>query len=355
MPTVLQAHKSTLHTYYSEAEEDFTQLINNPDLDSALKTNPSLIANFEDALSFALIDLFRNNNDCDRAHLFIQRVLYRINRLKLFWFDSLDNYANENSTALFSIRKRIETEWMEWELNHIETDLLDSLVYEEALNNRFSEDLNPLPNQDTLFLSEQISLTGYKRLLAITSLDGLVEASQLSRVLGGVGNEIQLMLTKIFWEEYGCGKLTRKHSSHFINMLVECNMETRPEAYFNLVPWEVLANINNSFLLSERKQNYLQYIGGLLYIEVSAPSSFHNYQKAGKRLGLNKAGTGYWDIHIQEDIRHGEWMLHEVAFPLANKFSDQAWQIVLGYDQQKFISTRAIKSIIKSIRELNQN
>ena len=352
MPIAKQADKSALYTYYSEAEDEFEQIIKKPDLDCAIKLSPDLMTNFEDALSFALVDIYRNNNDCDRAHLFLQRVLYRINRLKFFWFDDLDNYANEDSTVLFSIRKKIETRWMRWELNHIETDLIDSLIYEKALKKRFREDLNPLPNKDSFFLRDEISLGGYKRLLAITSLDGLVEASQLSRVLGGVSNEIQLMLTKIFWEEYGCGKLTRKHSSHFINMLEECEMETAPEAYLKLVPWEVLANINHSFLLSERKQNYLRYIGGLLYIETSAPSSFQNYQKAGKRLGLSEAGTGYWDIHIKEDIRHGEWMLHEVAFPLASKYSEQAWQVVLGYDQQKFISTRATKSIVKSIREL---
>jgi len=347
-----QADKSALYSYYSEAEDEFEQIIKKPDLDSAIKLSPDLMTNFEDALSFALVDTYINNNECDRAHLFLQRVLYRINRLKFFWFDDLDNYANEDSTVLFSIRKKIETKWMGWELNHIETDLIDSLIYEKALKKRFREDLNPLLNNDSFFLRDEISLAGYKRLLAITSLDGLVEASQLSRVLGGVSNEIQLMLTKIFWEEYGCGKLTRKHSSHFINMLEECEMETAPEAYLKLVPWEVLANINHSFLLSERKQNYLRYIGGLLYIETSAPSSFQDYQKAGKRLGLSEAGTGYWDIHIKEDIRHGEWMLHEVAFPLARKYSDQAWQVVLGYDQQKFISTRATKSIVNSIREL---
>ena len=94
----------------------------------------------------------------------------------------------------------------------------------------------------------------------------------------------------------------------------------------------------------------MRYIGGLLYIETSAPSSFQNYQRAGKRLGLSEAGTGYWDIHIKEDIRHGEWMLNEVAFPLASKYPIEAWQILLGYDQQKFISTRAVASIVKSIR-----
>ena len=355
MSITVQPEKPASYSYYRKAEEELIQLIQNTDLDSAVKHNPSLMANFEDVLSFALDEAYKNSYVCDRAHLFLQRVLYYINRLKLFWFDDLENYANENSTVLFSIRKQIETEWMRWELNHIETDLLDSLIYEEALNKRFKEDLNPLPSKESLFLRDEILLAGYKRLLAITSLDGLVEASQLSRVLGGASNEIQLMLTKIFWEEYGGGKLSRKHSSHFINMLKECNMKTRPEAYFNLVPWEVLANINHSFLLSERKQNYLRYVGGLLYIEVSAPSSFRNYQKAGKRIGLSKAGTSYWDIHIKEDIRHGEWMLNEVAFPLVNKYAGQAWQVVLGYDQQKFISTRAIKSIVESIRELDHH
>jgi len=261
MSIALQTEKSALYSYYRKAEEEFIQLIQNTDLDSAVKRNPSLMANFEDVLSFALDECYKNRNVCDSAHLFLQRVLYYINRLKFFWFDDLGNYTNEDSTILFSIRKRIEAEWMEWELNHIETDLLDSLKYEEALSKRFKEDLNPLPSKESLFLKDEILLAGYKRLLAITSLDGLVEASQLSRVLGGVGNEIQLMLAKIFWEEYGCGKLSHKHSSYFIAMLKECDMETDPETYFALVPWEVLANINHSFLLSERKMNYLRYVG----------------------------------------------------------------------------------------------
>ena len=65
-------------------------------------------------------------------------------------------------------------------------------------------------------------------------------------------------LAKILWEEYGAGKLERKHSSYFVKMLKTCDMEIRPEAYLCLVPWEVLANINHSFFLSEQKQNYLK-------------------------------------------------------------------------------------------------
>ena len=352
MLTGLRSDKSVINDYYSEAEENFLRLIQRKNLDNAVRLDPGLMTDFEEVLSCTLIDAYRSDNQCTRAHLFLQRVLYYINRLKLFWFDDLENYTNENSSILFAFRSKIETEWGAWEENHIEKESLNSLIVEEALTQRVQEDLNPLPSEEGLFLGNEISLAGYKRLLAITSLDGLVEASQLSRVLGGVGNDIQLMLTKIFWEEYGGGKLSRKHSSHFINMLNECGMKTRPEAYFEVAPWEVLANINHSFQLSERKQNYLRYIGGLLYIEVSAPSSFKNYQKAGERIELSEMGTGYWRIHMEEDIRHGQWMLSEVALPLAKQYKNMAWQIVLGYDQQKFISARAIKSIVRSIKSL---
>jgi len=355
MPITLQTEYPVAYTYYRKAEEEFIQLIQKSDLDDAVKVNSSLMDNFEAVLTFALDEAYKNAKSCDGGHLFLHRILYYINRLKFFWFDDLENYANEDSVILFSIRKRIETQWAKWELNQIESGLFDSLNYVDALSKRIKEDLNPLPSKESLFLKDEILLNGYKRLLAITSLDGLVEASQLSRVLGGVGNEIQLMLGKIFWEEYGCGKLAHKHSSHFIAMLNKCGMETEPERYFPLVPWEVLANINHSFLLSEKKINYLRYVGGLLYVEVSAPSSFQNYQRAGERIGLSDAGTGYWATHIKEDIRHGQWMLNQVALPLASKYPDQAWHVVLGYDQQKFISTRAIKSIVKSIRELDQH
>ena len=76
MFTTLQTEKPALYTYYRKAEEEFIQLIQNSDLDSAVKYNQNLIANCEDVLSFAILEAYKNNNECDRAHLFLQRVLY---------------------------------------------------------------------------------------------------------------------------------------------------------------------------------------------------------------------------------------------------------------------------------------
>jgi len=198
------------------------------------------------------------------------------------------------------------------------------------------------------FFRDLASVTAYRRLLAIASLDGLVEASQLSRTLGGVSNAIHATMTKLLVEEYGGGRPAKKHSAYFATMLRSLGMDTTPEAYFDLVPWEVLSCINHSFLLSDRKRHYLRYVGGLLYTEISVPAAFRCYQQAAMRLGLPEPARLYWDLHIKEDARHGPWMLNDVAIPLVERYPDEAWELVLGYDQQRRMSGRAAEATAQS-------
>jgi len=333
---------------YKNAEQDFVALLDEIDLDLKISVDPRigkiLQEKFHDALdvAFSVGDV--------GAHLFIQRCLYRVNRLKLFWYDQLHNYSNENSRYLFDIRTLIEKKWSAWEDKHISKEYLNAKDTFEALCVRVDEDLKPNLSEDGRYIREHISETSYCKFLKIASLDGLVEASQLSRMLGGAGSKVQLMLTKILWEEYGGGKFEKKHSSHFAAMMEEMGLNSKPEAYFEIVPWEVLANINHSFSLSEQKRKFLRYIGGLLYIEISVPASFNNIKLAGERLGLSSKATSYWDIHIKEDIRHGQWMLNDVTLPLVDMYKENAWEILWGYDQQKFLSNRAASSIVANIK-----
>ena len=137
-------------------------------------------------------------------------------------------------------------------------------------------------------------------------------------------------------------------------MLEELGMQTEPEAYFNLVPWELLAIINHSFLLTERKRYFLRYIGGLLYGELSVPAGFRPYRAAGERLGLSAAAMSYWDLHIKVDELHGRWMLDDVALPLVAQYPTDAWELVFGYDQQRLLSDRAGAAVARSAREADQ-
>ncbi|HEX8492063.1 MAG TPA: iron-containing redox enzyme family protein [Pyrinomonadaceae bacterium] len=340
---------------YDEAEEIFAGLMKVARLDEHVCSRPRSVIFFERALEEALLTAYgvETNDDAHvaAAHLFLQRVLYRINRLKFFWYDDLSNYDNERSSYLRSVRNRIEEQWQEWESAQLNREALRREDVREGLLRRAALDVLPIPSDGGLYFRDEATEAGYRRLLAIVSLDGLVEASQLSRTLGGVSNEVHAVMTRLLVEEYGGGRLNRKHSTFFTAMLTELGMRTEPEGYFRLVPWEVLATINHSFLLSERKRFYLRYVGGLLYTETSVPAAFDNYRAAAQRLGMSEAARGYWDLHIKEDERHGRWMLHDVALPLAAKYSNEAWEIMLGYDQQKLMSARAGASVERSARE----
>ncbi len=335
---------------FRQAQDRFTSLLQQDNLDEYVSRSPTSLEPFEHIVDLAILEGYEEQAS-PNAKLFLQRILYRINRLKLFWYDNLENYANENSAIVLSLRTKIDTAWQNWEAQSIDTTSLRNIDVEGALRERTTQDLNPKPSQTSLFFRDEMSVAGYRRMLAITSLDGLVEASQLSRMIGGVSNNVHAMLTKILIEEYGGGKLARKHSSFFAAMLTEFGMNTTPEAYFDIVPWEVLANINHSFNMCERKRNFLRYIGSLLYFEISVPAAFQNYKLAGERLELSEQAIGYWDIHIKEDLRHGQWMLNDVALPLITRYPEAAWEMVWGYDQQRLLSTCASEAIVRSIQQ----
>lgn len=335
---------------YYKAEKTLSNLIEVENLDQRLNLFDSQVRYFETALNSAIKEAYQQSQSSDAAHLFLQRVLYRINRLNLFWYDDLTHYTNERSLYLQKIRNQIETAWQDWELAHLSVEAYHDIDIKQALLDRYAADLDPTLSEDALYLRKHMPFEGYRYLLAITSFDGLVEASRLSRILGGAANEVQATLTKVLLEEYGNGRLARKHSTFFAQMMTELRLSTQPEVYFDLVPWQALATTNHNFLLTECKRHFLRYNGGLAYFEVAGPSAYRNYLAAAQRLELSDGAMGYWDLHIREDERHGRWMIENVTLPLVDMYPEQAWQLVLGYDQEKLMGDRAGAAIVNTIR-----
>ncbi len=342
--------ETSASTNYDFAEQQFIELLAIENLDRKIAAKPEIATEFENALFNAINAAYQAGSGDDEAHRFVQRILYRINRLYLFWFDDLQHYTNERSLYLQQVRDHIETAWQAWELAQIDITSLQELNIKQALIDRVRDDLNPELSAESSYIREEMSEVGYRHLLAIASFDGLVEGSRLSRILGGTANEIQCTLIKVLLEEYGNGRYNRKHSTYFAHMLNEFGMSTEPESYFDLVPWSVLACANHNFLTTERKRHYLRYCGALTYFEVAGPSAYRNYLTAAQRLELSDAAMGYWELHIREDERHGQWMLDDVALPLVDKYPNDAWELVLGYDQEKLMSDRAACGVVKSIR-----
>lgn len=338
---------------YEAADQQFAWLLTLEDLDIKVKEQPDLIQDFEKFLSLALVEAYTESPNSEQANWFLQRSLYRINRLNLFWYDSLQLYTNERSTYIKEVRDRIESVWQAWELTHVDVQKLPLSEVKQALQERANADLNPSLSDSKRYLREDMDLMGYRLLLAIASLDGLVESSRLSRILGGASNEIHSTLMRVLIEEYGNGRLSRKHSTFFAQMMSELGLRTEPEAYLDLVPWQVLASINHNFLLTERKRHFLRYNGGLTYFEIAGPAIYTDYLEAAKRMSLSDAAMSYWELHIREDERHGQWMLTDVALTLADMYPDDAWELVLGYDQEKFMGDRAAAAVMTLIQNSN--
>ena len=210
------SNKSTCDINFLTGEEQLNTLIHLVNLDQRIAEKNSIVEPFEEILDAALAEAFHDEGVSSASHLFLQRILYRINRLKFFWYDDLENYTNEASTYLSSVRSRIEMAWQNWELSQVDIEPLKTKSVRNTLEDWVADDLSPELCKTSLYLRDEMSKEGYLELLRITSLDGLVEASQLSRVLGGVGNEVQSMLTRILLEEYGGGRLAKKHSPFFL-------------------------------------------------------------------------------------------------------------------------------------------
>lgn len=340
---------------YDAAEQQFIELLTLENLDRQVTAQPSLVRKFEEALEKALAVAYANLDRLPEAeNRFLHRVLYRINRLNFVWYKDLNEYINERSYYLQGIRDRIETPWQAWELAQLDVEQLEKADIKQALIERGNADLEPPLSANKRYLREQMTLTGYRHLIAIASLDGLVESSRLCHILGGASNEVQATLIRVLIEEYGNGRFNRKHSTFFARMMQELELNPDTEAYLDLVPWQVLASINHNFLLTQRKRHILRYLGGFTYFEIVGPSIYKDYIAAASRLNLSETAMGYWELHIKEDERHGQWMLHQVALALVDMYPQQAWELLLGYDQEKLMSDRAGAAVIQAVQLAEQ-
>ncbi|KAK9830964.1 hypothetical protein WJX81_003304 [Elliptochloris bilobata] len=348
---------------FSKAEACFVQLLSTEDLDLRLRGDKALkqaAATLEAAVQAAVTQAFSENSVASKAkaaHLFLQRTLYRINRLVLFWYDDLKNYSNERSLYLAQLRDSIEGPWQAWELSQIDVDALKTLSTDEIkerIRSQAAVDVDPPLSAAAQYMRQDMTRDGYRHLLAVGSLDGLAEASRQSRVCGGAANEVMCAIFRVLMEEYGTGRYNKKHSTFFAKMMTELGLSTEPEKYFDLSPWQCLASANHNFLLTERRRHYLRYNGGLTFFEVNGPSVYRTYLAAAQRLGLSDDASGYWELHIKEDERHGRQMVEDVAVKLVDMYPNDAWEVLLGYDQEKMMGERAGAGSLPDIQAVDK-
>ena len=330
------------------ADAQFAALTGAVNLDRKLRANPAMAARFEGALARAIPSAYAEDRaGIASAHWLLHRALYRVNRLGMFFYEDLRHYANERSPYLMAVRERIERAWQEAEARALDLAELRRIEPPLALRARVRADLTPPPSPISRYFAEVTTASGYGRVVQLTALEALSEASHLARALAAPTNEVQATLTSVLVER-------QRQAASFTTMLEACELSTEPEASFDLMPWEALASVNHAFFLSGRRRHFLRYVGACLSRETAAPATFGAYRAAARRLGLSVAARGYWDMHIEHDERHGRWLLERVALPLAAHYPADAWEIVLGYDQQKCIAERAAAAVARAARDADQ-
>lgn len=149
---------------YELAEQQFIKLLATENLDKKLDADPSQKNEFEYTLAVAISAAYQNGAGDDSAHRFLQRILYRINRLNMFWYDDLHHYINERSPYLHKVREQIETAWQDWELGQIDVVALQQLNVKQALIERAAKDLELPFSEDSRYIREEMSETGYPSL-----------------------------------------------------------------------------------------------------------------------------------------------------------------------------------------------
>ncbi|MFT3928533.1 MAG: iron-containing redox enzyme family protein [Myxococcales bacterium] len=326
-------------------------LIHTRNLDEEMAQRPNqraaLVARFHQLSRRAWSD----PGERERCRLEAQRCLYELNRLRLYWGDDPNRYANEESLVLAELRMTLESHWANWLARRGTPGEVDTRDAAASLRLWAERDSAAAGSPMDRYFADDLQLGGYRRLLEIGSLAGLVEASQLARAIGGAPNGVQAALARIFVEEYGAGRLAKKHSSYFARMLEEQELSSRPEAYFEEAPWEILATINHGFYLAENKRHYLRFCGAYTYAELATPAAYWAYAQAARRLGVSNGDDDYWSLHLREDGRHGRWMLEDVALPLLTRFPERRHEVLQGYLEQRVLAGLVRRALFEACRK----
>lgn len=339
----------------AELDASLRRILHIPDLDLRVAREPELaMPLFAQLAELSEVAWNERSHEDDptltTARLITTRALYRLYRLRFYWGDDPSLYENESSLTLARLLSQLEWPWQRWLAARVPREGLDDSDAAGVLRTFARRDLTPSDSADARWLAEDMNRAGYRRLLEIASLHGLVEASPLSRAVAGAFGSVQVTLFRILMEEYGAGRAEKKHSAFFARMLQGEGLSPTPEAYFASVPWEVLSAINHAFYLTEYKRNYLRFCGAFTYTELSTPVSFRGYAAAAKRLGLSDGQRDYWSLHIREDERHGAWMVEEVALPLLERFPAHRREVLFGYAQQRLVEKLAGAATVRACR-----
>jgi len=154
------------------------------------------------------------------------------------------------------------------------------------------------------------------------ALDGLTEASAMSRNLGGAYGPEQSALFKVFIDEFGYGVFEAKHTSIFANMLRSRAMKTHVHAYWNFYLAAPMATNNYYYYLSRDHAKFFRYAGAVTYAEAVFAPGFVKMIKTYRDVFGDDVDLQYCEEHAHIDQHHGRITREQVLLALARRHGD---------------------------------
>ncbi|MEV5825234.1 iron-containing redox enzyme family protein [Spirillospora sp. NPDC052242] len=151
------------------------------------------------------------------------------------------------------------------------------------------------------------------------ALDGLTEASAMSRNLAGAYGPEQSALFKIFIDEFGYGVHDAKHTTIFAKMLRSRAMATHVHAYWNFYLAGPLATNNYYYYLSRDHAKFFRYAGAVTYAEAVFAPGFVEMVKVFRDIFGDAVDLHYCDEHAHIDEHHGRITREQVLLALADR------------------------------------
>lgn len=151
------------------------------------------------------------------------------------------------------------------------------------------------------------------------ALDGLTEASAMSRNLAGAYGPEQSALFKIFIDEFGYGVYDAKHTTIFAKMLRSRGMATHVHAYWNFYLAGPLATNNYYYYLSRDHAKFFRYAGAVTYAEAVFAPGFVEMIKVFRDIFGDDVDLHYCDEHAHIDEHHGRITREQVLLALAER------------------------------------
>ncbi|WP_051297587.1 iron-containing redox enzyme family protein [Brevibacterium album] len=169
-----------------------------------------------------------------------------------------------------------------------------------------------------------------REFLVHRSLYTLREADPHSWAIPRLRGRAKAALVEIQADEYGGGRPDRVHAEIFARTMRGLGLDSRPEAYLDLVPAGTLLPMNAMSMFGLNRRLRGAIVGHLAAFEMTSSIPNRHYSRAFGRLGWGSDVREYFDEHVEADAVHEQIAARDLAGGLADEEPALVPDIVFG-------------------------